>query len=153
MAQQIVKKLDHEFAANAKLSLEIPEGMEEVAGLKPLPPSVKYKAVKSAIEALKDDFNVDVSISETQYISTAVINFDEYRKSKNVKINEDAELDKIMDELVMHILTLTQKFIRKILSDKGLDFKEYYRTDAFFESARAGNSININWSRSKDEHD
>lgn len=149
--EPIVKQLDHEFAKDAKLSLEIPEGMEGETGLKPLPSKIKYEAIKLALEELKTTLNCDVNIAEGEFISTAYIDIKEYRKSKNIKIMDQKGLDKLNDNVVMELLRLTQNNIRKLLTEMDENFRDYYRSDAFFESTRNDESIIINWSRPNNE--
>lgn len=148
--EPIIKKLDHEFAANAKLSLdEIVEASEEIKGLKPLPAEIKYNAIKLALTEIKKTIDCEISISEGEFISSAVINFNKFRKEKEIKINDEEGLDKLTDIIIIELLRLTQNNIRSILTEKDENFKDYYRSDAFFESSRNSESITINWSRAR----
>ena len=148
--EPIVKTLDHEFAANAKLSLEEILSDETIKGLKPLPANIKYDAIVAAVNEIETIIpECQVSIVQSENMATAVINFNKFRKSKEIKINDESGLDKLSDIIIMETLRLTQNNIRKILTEMDENFKDYYRSDAFFESSRNVETLTLNWSRAK----
>lgn len=147
---QTVLKLDHEFGNSAKLGFTIPknEDGEEEKPLLPLPAKYKYRAMLLAIQKLNldKDQNVSVTIKHGKNVSTAYIDF-----SSLIKNKEDVkELEKIESDLTLYINSKIQPSLRQIMSEDGLDYKEYFRTDSYFESQRQNNQLIINWKKVDD---
>ena len=134
MSQEVIV-LDHTYAENAKIGFT-PNINDENKPLLPLDNKYKNEAVKLAIEKMSEKFNINITYNpQSSDISSAVINL----KTEHQHYNDI--------EVTMEINQNIQKCIRELLTNDGLNYKDYDRSHIFFESSQQGNSLIINWKR------
>lgn len=141
MPEKIIK-IDHEFGGNANLELEF---SEQEPALKPVPLKYRYLVVKNAIKKLLNAFTgLVVRFEQTKNNATAYINFNGLLN--NPKMTEE-EIEKFGDELNFRLSNYIQPELRKLLTDDGLNYKEYYRSNVYYEYVIQENVLIVSWSK------
>lgn len=140
---QVETTLDHEYGETANLNVELDEN---VKSLIPLDKKYKEKAVLTAVNKLKDNMDVLVQIIESNSDYTAIINF-----AKLLPNNTPTSYEKIETVVLLNLNAYIQPAIRELLTNDGLEYKDYYRTDMYFTSSREGSTLKVIWQKAPKE--
>lgn len=133
--------LDHEYGKNAKLNIEF---KDDDRPLKLIDLKIKQEGIKRGIENfIKNNPELEGKInSSNTYMFSCRFNLKPKYDPKIKKNYED-----ISDEISFQLNTAIQKELKNVLTENELDFKQYYRSDVFFEYVVSGNHMIINWSK------
>lgn len=133
--------LDHEYGKNAKLNIDF---KDDIQSLKLMDLKIKQEGIKRGIESfIKNNPELEGKInSSNQYMFSCKFNLEPKYDPKIKKNYED-----ISDVISFELNSAIQKELKNVLTENGLNFKEYYRSDVFFEYVVSGKHMIINWSK------